>query len=149
MFKYSAVSIFESRSLNVTNRKAFFLSMLAAWFVTKSGLLCYKIWAMWDMVRGRVGMSTAQMPCQWQSNESAHSQLLSRKQMPGREQLNLGKDICRFEQVEAWGQPEGLKKLQGKILWKSQVTTLVGLSGTDYFDKNCLCFWRDRHFRRS
>lgn len=40
-------------------------------------------------------------------NQPSYSRLLSRKQMPGREQRNLGKDIRRSKQVKARGQPEG------------------------------------------
>lgn len=70
-------------------------------------------------------------------NQPSHSRLLSRKQMPGTEQPNLGKDIHRSEQVKAWGRPEGrLNKNRVKSFEKSQVTTVVGLCGASAFEKH-------------
>lgn len=149
--KRSAVSCFESRSLNVTNRKVFFLSMLLD---LSLNLDCHAIKSgPWET--RTQGERRCRRPKRCVSdramNQPAHSQLLSRKQMPGREQPNLGRDIHRSEQVKTWGQPEGRlnkdSKMQRKILWKHQVMTVVGLCGVGFIDKHCLCLWRARRKR--
>lgn len=125
-FKRSAASFFESRSLNVTNRKAFSLSMLLD---LSLNLDCQAIklgpWETWT--KGERGCRRPKRHVSDRAmNQPLHSWLLSRKQMPGREQSNLGNDIRKSDLVKACGQPEGRlnknSKMQGKILWESQVT---------------------------
>lgn len=77
-------------------------------------------------------------------NQLLHSRLLSRKQMPWREQANLGRDIYRSEWVRVWGQPKGRlnknSKMHGKKTFDiNQVMAAVGLCGAHFIDKGCLC----------
>lgn len=65
-------------------------------------------------------------------NQPAHLLFLSRKQMPKREKLNLGRAVCGSEQVKAQGQPEGKQnkncKMQRDYLWSKVQVLLTSIA---------------------